>query len=120
VAEALEDQKYWYGDFYPLSPCNHAPDTFAAYQFHRPDLDAGLVLAFRRAECEYLGVILGLHAITAEVAYTVDFIDANGTMTTRLMNGTDLRSNLQLRLPEKGTSLVVRYSKLKPPDSPSK
>ena len=34
------------GDFYPLTPCTF--DAWIGYQFHRPDLDAGVALVFRR------------------------------------------------------------------------
>lgn len=57
VAEAKANRKYWYGDFYPLTPCELGADKSVAYQFHRPDLDAGLVLAFRRSDCSYLGLV---------------------------------------------------------------
>ena len=52
VKEVRENQKYWYGDFYPLTRASTAPDVWAAYQFYRPDLNAGIVLAFRRGECQ--------------------------------------------------------------------
>ena len=36
------------GDFYPLTPCTF--DAWIGYQFHRPDLDAGMALVFRRPD----------------------------------------------------------------------
>jgi len=51
LQEVKENQKFWYGDFYPLTPCVLGAGALIAYQFHRSDLDSSVVLAFRRAEC---------------------------------------------------------------------
>jgi alpha-galactosidase len=110
IAEAKEDQKYWYGDFYALMPTTVAPNQMIAYQFHRPDLDAGLVLAFRRAECNYLGLILELQAVDPGKTYAVELIGEDGDKTTRTMSGADLKTNLELRMPKKTSSLIVRYA----------
>lgn len=110
LAEIQENQKYWYGDFYPLSPVNTALDQFAAFQFHRSDLDAGIVLAFRRPQCDLIGVILSIHALTAGTTYEFDFIDEAGVKTTRAMTGREVETNgLDLRIPARGQSLLVRY-----------
>lgn len=109
AAEAKENRKYWYGDFYELTPCGLAPDRFVAYQFHRPDLNAGLVLAFRRAECSYLGLVLGLQGVRPDATYQVEFIDEARVRTTQTMSGAELASNLVLRIPQQPASLLVRY-----------
>lgn len=84
---------------------------FAAYQLHRPDLDAGLVLAFRRPECDLMGIIAGLRGLRPEGTYEVEFIDEAREKRTERMTGRELlASGLELRLPERGTSLVVRYA----------
>ena len=46
-------RKYYYGDFYPLSEYSRDKSVWMAYQMHRPDLDEGLVLAFRRDQSPY-------------------------------------------------------------------
>ena len=109
IAEARENQPYWYGDFYPLTPCSTASDQFIAYQFHRSDLDAGVVLAFRRPECNLLGIIVGIQAVNPERQYLVDLVDEAGEKATRTLSGAELKENLPLRLPGKGSSLLVRY-----------
>ena len=38
------------GDFYPLFPHLESEEVWFGYQFHRPDLEAGLALLFRREE----------------------------------------------------------------------
>ncbi|MCX5759001.1 MAG: alpha-galactosidase, partial [Candidatus Hydrogenedentes bacterium] len=87
IAEALRVQPYWYGDFYPLTPSTIAPDAFTAFQFHRADLQAGVVMAFRRAECNYAGLILGLQAMDPDAKYRVEYIDEAGATTTQTRSG---------------------------------
>ncbi|HOW69127.1 MAG TPA: alpha-galactosidase [Phycisphaerae bacterium] len=110
VAESRANQRYWYGDFYPLTPVSLAADAFVAHQYHRPDLDAGLVLAFRRSECGYLGIIVGLAGVKPDVSYRVEFMDEARTSTSRTMSGRELQAGLDLRIPVRGHSLVVRYA----------
>ena len=35
IAEIKANRKYWYGDFYPLTPCTPAADVWIAWQLHR-------------------------------------------------------------------------------------
>jgi len=39
------------GDFYPLFPHLESEDVWFGCQFHRPDLEAGMALLFRREKC---------------------------------------------------------------------
>ena len=112
MAEARINQPFWYGDFYPLTPCSNTPDEFVAYQLHRPDLGAGIVLAFRRTECNYLGLILGLSALRPDVHYRVEFVDAEGVTTEQTLSAAELASGLPVRVPEKGSSVVIRYAEV--------
>jgi len=48
LAEELAVREYFYGDFYPLVSFSLADDAWAAWQFDRPDLGEGMVLALRR------------------------------------------------------------------------
>jgi alpha-galactosidase len=109
IKEARHDLFAWYGDFYPLTPAHVAPDEFVAYQFHRPDLDAGVIRAFRRPECRYKGLILEIYGIDTRKDYTVEFIDAEGNSSIRTMPGQELDDSLELKIDEPGGSLLVRY-----------
>lgn len=109
VEEAKKNAPYWYGDFYPLMPSNASPDQFSAYQLHRPDMDAGLVLAFRRQECDLVGIIVSLKGINPEMNYIVEFVDESLMPKERKMTGRELISGVELRPGEKHSSLVVRY-----------
>jgi alpha-galactosidase len=109
LAEVKENQKFWYGDFYPLTPCMLGSGAFIAYQFHRSDLDSGVVLAFRRAECAYPVLQASLRALRPAAAYSVEFIDDSRTKTRRDLLGRELMSDFELRLPTRGSSLLLRY-----------
>ena len=43
--------RFYYGDYYPLTPYSRENTTWIAWQFHDPDTNEGTVQAFRRAEC---------------------------------------------------------------------
>lgn len=107
--EAKENQKYWYGDFYPLTQASVGTGFMAAWQLHRADLDAGIVLAFRRSECPYPVLQTGLHGLQLGKRYSVEYIDENRKKLHKTMTGRELMSEFELRIPERGTSLLVRY-----------
>ncbi|HPD46443.1 MAG TPA: alpha-galactosidase [Anaerohalosphaeraceae bacterium] len=111
IAEIKENQKYWYGDFYPLTQAAIGPDVLAAWQLHRADLDAGMVLAFRRSACPISVLKTNLHGLKEEGRYVVEFVDEARARQSRTLTGRQLR-DLELRLPERGTSLLVRYHRL--------
>ena len=101
LAEVKENRKYFYGDFYPLTPASIGPDVWMAYQFHRADLNAGTVLAFRHAECRYPALSVELSAIDPNRRYTVEFIDDARQKTMRSMTGRELAREMELRIPKR-------------------
>ncbi len=109
IAEVKENQKYFYGDFYPLTACSAEPDQFLAYQVHRADLGAGLVLAFRRAKCNVLAISVPLGGLKPEANYEVEFIDEQRQKTSKVLSGRALSTDLPLMIPQRGASLLVRY-----------
>ncbi|MBI5094928.1 MAG: alpha-galactosidase [Candidatus Hydrogenedentes bacterium] len=110
LAEVKENQKYWYGDLYPLVSAGPDSGLWSAYQFHRADLDEGFVLVFRRKESRYTGVSAGLHALVPERSYAVTLIDANHAPTAKTMLGRELMTEMEWRIPDKGASMLVRYA----------
>ncbi len=79
-----------------------------AYQFHRPDLDEGMVLAFRRAQSPYPILEVKLRGLNAKQAYAVTFSDEERKATTKTMTGAELAA-MELRLDKPRSSLLVRY-----------
>ncbi len=111
LAEVKENQKYWYGDFYPLTRASLGPDAFQAWQLHRADLDAGIVLAFRRSDCPYPVLQADLRAINPAGNYTVEFIDEARNVEKQTLSGRELTSDFELRIPKKAASLLIRYQR---------
>jgi alpha-galactosidase len=60
------------GDWYPLTGYSRAPDAWLASQYHRPDLEQGLVLAFRREQCADETLRVGLRGVASEARYEVE------------------------------------------------
>jgi alpha-galactosidase len=118
VAEARENQKYWYGDFYPLTPCSASLDHVIAWQFHRSDLNAGLVLAFRRPQSPYMGLGVALRGLNPDATYTLEMIGDARQVTSRTATGKELLTEFELRLGPRGSSLLVRYKEA--PRTPEK
>ena len=94
MAEVKENSKYWYGDFTPLTPATLSGDQWAAYQFHRPDLNAGIVLAFRRGASPYSAMSLELRTIDPAKDYAVEFIDDARQKTEKTISGRELADRL--------------------------
>jgi len=111
IAEAQENRKYWYGDFYSLTASTLSTGAFVAYQLDRPDLNEGVVYAFRHAECDYLGVIVGLKGIDPGAQYNVEVFDENGAKTESVLSGKELSADFKLHVAEQGSSVLVRYKK---------
>jgi alpha-galactosidase len=109
LAEVKENQKYWYGDFYPLTPCTLGSSALIAWQLHRSDLNAGIALAFRHSECPYPVLQAGLHGLNPQASYVVDILEEARPRQQRMLTGRQLMNNFEMRMSKRGTSLLVRY-----------
>ena len=75
---------------------------------HRADRDADIVLLFRRGECRYPVLPTSLHGLQAGKRHAIEFRDEIRKSTRRTISGNDLMTSLELRLPQRGTSLLVK------------
>jgi alpha-galactosidase len=87
MAEALAMRKYFYGDFYPLLSFSLADDAWAAWQYDRPDLGEGMVVAFRRHESPFPRWEAKLQALDPGADYDLFSWDDR---STRRMTGKQL------------------------------
>jgi len=99
------------GAWYPLLPYSREKGAWIASQYHRPDLDEGMILVFRRPESPYRTAEVSLHGLDPKAAYELRS-DATGA-TTRVA-GADLMGRFLLTLPERGRSDLITYRKEKP------
>ncbi len=113
IAEADENRKYWYGDFYPLTGTTYTIDDFIAYQFHRTDLNAGVAYAFRRQNCLFPGITISLQGLDMESSYKVTMIDENREIISEeTRTGANLyNEGIEIKIPKR-SSLLIRYSQV--------
>jgi alpha-galactosidase len=112
VAEAKTYRKFWYGDFYPLSESQPGKRDVAAWQLHRPDLNAGLVYVFRQAESPYPGVEFNLRGLAPNATYRVAVKPGYDATETFELSGAEL-ANYLLLIPKKGAAYVVEYEAIR-------
>jgi alpha-galactosidase len=103
-------QKFWYGDFYPMTEAKVGDTNIAAWQLHRADLQAGLIYAFRQRNCPYTGWETHLRAIDPEARYRVTMKSDYTPQKSVEMSGKELQS-LEIRFVKKGDAVVVQYEK---------
>jgi alpha-galactosidase len=77
--EWLEVAPDFFGDYYPLTEYSLDPETWIAWQFHRPAAGRGFVQAFRRAGSDYFGGQFRLRGLDPDARYTVTNLDLPGS-----------------------------------------
>lgn len=112
VAEAKTYRKFWYGDFYPLTETRPGKRDVAAWQLHRPDLNAGIVYVFRQAESPYPGVEFNLRGLDPKANYRVNVKPGYEVAETFETTGAEL-ANYLLLIPKKGSAYVVEYEAIR-------
>lgn len=112
IRESKVYQKFWYGDFYPLSEARVGETELLAWQLHRGDLEAGLVYLFRQSDCPYIGRELDLRGIDDAAKYRITIKRDYDSQETYELFGADLL-NFTVMMPEKKSAVVVEYSKIR-------
>ncbi len=98
------------GSWYPLLPCSRNPADWMASQYHRPELNQGMVLAFRHEQSPYPSVELALHGLEPKAIYELTY-DLSGK--TEHLSGAQLMEHLILTLPERHSSELICYRKMR-------
>jgi alpha-galactosidase len=107
-----ELSRFYYGDFYPLTPYTQDEAEWIAWQFHAPDRGEGVIQAFRRPRSAAAEKRLALHDLEPDATYAVR--DA-GSDVTRQASGRELMADgLAVALPEAPAAAVVFYGKARP------
>ncbi len=71
------------GDYYPLTPYSMENDAWIGWQLHRPDLEKGMVLLFRRTESPRASDRFPLCGLDAESRYRIVDLDARERISVR-------------------------------------
>jgi alpha-galactosidase len=101
--------RFYYGDFYPLTPYTQDNHEWIAWQFHDPEQGEGAVQAFRRAESPVEQLRLKLHDLDPEAAYAVTVFGVPGT--TKATGRELMAYGLPIVLSSKPAAAVVLYSR---------
>jgi alpha-galactosidase len=68
-------EKFFYGDYYPLTEYSQAKDTWMAYQLDLPEQNEGLVVVLKRPASYYSKAVFPLRALRREVSYEITNLD---------------------------------------------
>jgi alpha-galactosidase len=99
--------RFYIGDYYPLTPYSLHASDWIAWQFDRPDLDAGMVLAFRRSDAPQT-ILLKLRGLKPEMRYRLTELQSNASLER---SGRQLaEEGLTVDLPERPAAALFVYS----------
>lgn len=107
IAEARRLRPYFYGDFYPLTPCVIHPEAWIAYQLLVPEKGEGAVLAFRRGESPMASACFQLCDLQADATYELE--DADGGRTWQTTGSRLMTKGLPISTDTPRTSRLVFY-----------
>jgi alpha-galactosidase len=117
LAAALADitefkalRPFFAGDFYPLTEYSTSDESWAAFQWDRPEERDGIVLAFRRNSALEAAKTLALHGLDPGADYEVSFEDY-GLVVVK--SGRELLAGLAFKIPQADASLLVKYRRIK-------
>jgi alpha-galactosidase len=108
LAEYRRMQPFLLGDFYLLNNYDMTSTSGLAWQAHRPDLKAGVVLALRRQDCQFTAVQPMLREIDPKATYDVEIKTGLTPGAVQKMSGAEL-VKIQIPLPDRPSSTLVFY-----------
>jgi alpha-galactosidase len=105
-------QRFYYGDYYPLTAYSTAKEAWVAYQLDLPESAEGLIVVLRRPGSPQTSRTLPLKAIDLGVNY--EFTDLDSVRTQVLSGRQLLAPGLEVHLARKPDSALIRYRRLAP------
>ncbi len=109
--EWMQVKKYFYDDFYILTPWHPEPETdkWTVYMFINPTTQEGVIQAFRQERCEEESVTLKVRGVEADKYYTIT--DVDGRNSVKSVKGSDLAKGFAITLPEKRMAAILFIAK---------
>jgi alpha-galactosidase len=103
-------QKYYYGDYYPLTIYSQDNSVWIAWQFDLPEEGEGMIQAFRREKSVYESSRFTLTGLEPDAFYIVTDIDTGFQIE---MVGRELmKKGLLVRISERPGSAILTYRKV--------
>ena len=97
------------GDYYPLTPYSLDKTSWIAWQFHRTDLNEGVVQVFRRPEAASETLTVKLRGLDPQQRYEIENLDGAQEVRT----GEELMRGLDITLREKPSAAVLVLKAIK-------
>ena len=123
VEELKQIRPYYYGDYYPLSPCSEntncntpwndehsAAFEWAAWQFNRPEEGDGMIQAFRRDKSNDQARELRLRGLDPKATYKVS--DLYGRITTTTSGADLMKKGLYVEIADSPGAIIIIYKKI--------
>ena len=102
--------RYYFDDFYPLTPYTQDNKEWIAWQFDRPESGEGMIQAFRRGGAEHDTLRLRLHGLDPAARFVVTNLDAPDNPAS--FSGRELGdSGLPVRITDHPGAAVLTYRK---------
>ena len=107
VQDYLAIQKFYYGDYYPLTPYSQSPDAWLAYQLHLPQSNEGLVVVLKRPKSAQKTQRLRLFGLDSQAMYEVTNLD--NAHVERLGGKALVDAGIEVQLARQPDSAIYRY-----------
>ncbi len=107
IEQYLAIQKYYYGDYYPLTPYSQAADAWIAYQLHLPETDEGLVVVLKRPKSAEKSRRLRLLGLERDKSY--DLVNMDSSQGQTVAGSMLMDEGLEVPLNGQPDSALVRY-----------
>jgi hypothetical protein len=111
IAEAKRIRNYYFGNFYPLTEITAGTDVWCVLQYHLPDKNKGMILAFRRQYSPDSNLVCTPQEIDPDSYYQLEFYPTYELLESRVVSGTEL-SQLELNIDQLPGSLLIEYQKI--------
>jgi alpha-galactosidase len=111
ITEGKRIRKYFRGDFYLLSNATANPCDWCVTQYHRPDEQDGMVIAFRRDQSPYVSFDGKLFGIAPSASYQVTMYHRYDPEKPAMLRGAALQ---RFRIDIDGCpgSVIIEYRKV--------
>ena len=102
---------YYYSDYYPLTNTENMTkdNVWLAYQLNRPDKGDGIIVAFRRENCNEESILVKLRGLDKNADY--EFLDEDSGNKI-IQKGEEISKGISLSLTEKQKSLLLSYKQV--------
>lgn len=110
IAEGKRIRRYYFGDFYPITPVTTSAADWCVMQYHLPDTHEGMVMAFRRSLASASARQCDLRGIDTQANYDVRLSYDYEQSPAVTVTGAQL-AHLMIDVPEKPGSVIIEYKK---------